>query len=128
MNMKQIFVINQELGMGKGKIGVQTAHAATLYMEEVMSQPHDSVMYQNYLNWKATEENPPIGLMKKIVYKASETEIRNITAHMQRFGIRTYLVFDKGLTQVEPNSLTCLALEPISDVQSKELFHDMKLL
>jgi peptidyl-tRNA hydrolase len=43
-------------------------------------------------------------------------------------GIWACFVYDKGLTQVAPDSLTCLVIEPLEESMCDELFGDLKLL
>lgn len=120
--MKQVFLINQDLKMRKGKIAVQVAHGEVLYMLKKFSAHQYGSMYDNYIKWMKD------GIMKKVVLKATEQEIRNIALQLRRKDIWEHVVVDMGLTQVEPNSLTCLVIEPLSEKQCNELFGHLKLL
>jgi len=132
MTLQQTFIINKDLDMSKGKIAVQVAHGEVLYMEDVLSIPQcgkhaDSKIVERYFLWRE-KTNGPIGMMKKIVKKATEQEIRNIAENMLKHEIKYYNVFDKGMTQVPQDSLTCLCIEPIEEEKAKELFGSLKLL
>lgn len=129
---KQVFVINKDLIMGKGKIGVQIGHAVTLYMDGLMSLVSEKQMFgecggsermlDTYSLWVKDE------MMKKIVLKATGDEIDMLTGDLSFKKWWYSIVYDAGLTQVEPNSLTCLVTEPLTNEQYDEIFKEMKLL
>jgi len=132
MTLQQTFIINSDLKMSKGKIAVQIAHGEVLYMEDVLNIPQcgkhaDSKIVERYFLWRE-KTNGPIGMMKKIVKKASEQEILSIVENIPKHEIKCYIVFDKGMTQVPEDSLTCLCIEPIEEEKAKELFGSLKLL
>jgi len=120
--MKQVFLINQDLKMRKGKIAVQVAHGEVFYMYEKFTTHQYGSMHDNYIKWMKD------GIMKKVVLKATEQEIRDIVIQLRRKDIWERVVVDMGLTQVEPNSLTCLVVEPLPEEQCNELFGHLKLL
>lgn len=121
MVYKQVFIINSDLGMSKGKIAVQTAHAEVLYMEEI---PEDEKLYERFIIWRKEEH----GLMKKAVLKATEEEMNKIVCDMAVKEIDIFSVYDRGLTQIDPNSFTCLVIEPLPEERCDELFGHLKLL
>ncbi len=129
MSLKQVFIVNSDLSMGKGKIAVQVAHGEVLYMEHVLYD-HFSLgavaSIDNYKQWR-NETNGPIGMMKKVVLKATEQDMNNIYGQLKN-GIWVCKVFDKGLTQVAENSFTCLVVEPLGEEKCEELFGHLKLL
>lgn len=125
MTYKQVFIINQDLNMSKGKIAVQVAHGEVYYMQYLMESPMDKEMLlDNYIIW-TDEEN---GLMKKAVLKTTEKELHNFVAELPVKGITCFVVHDRGLTQVTPDSLTCLCIEPLLEEKCNELFRHLKLL
>lgn len=126
MGLKQAFIINSDLKMGAGKVGVQTAHGATLYMNHVCDHGHSSEdeIYARFLKWFTDEEN----LMKKVVLKATEIEMVNLSWTLKNKGVWAYPVIDRGLTQVPKDSFTCLVVEPISEEEYDNLFRHLKLL
>jgi len=119
--LKQAFVINKDLEMGKGKIGVQTAHGAIQYTDYVKTHIIDDI-HRRYLLWREG------GMMKKAVTKASEEEIKALMVTLSERNIWHWDVHDFGLTQVAPMSLTCLVVEPIEDEVYQEIFGHLKLL
>jgi PTH2 family peptidyl-tRNA hydrolase len=131
--LKQTFIINSDLDMGKGKIAVQVAHGEVLYMEYIQflivkfdEEGPDNVLVR-YLDWRAGEIEP-IGMMKKVVLKESEKEMKRILQELGDRKIKSFSVYDKGITQVESNSFTCICVEPIEEAVSNELFGHLKLL
>ncbi len=130
--LKQIILINMNLKMGAGKIAVQVAHAEIMYMQKIMVQfpnyKDSPPMILRFYDWKSETQEDPIGMMKKVVLKSTENEMRDIFIKLKNFNIWAYLIFDKGFTQISPNSLSCLVLEPLPEEQCNELFGDFKLL
>jgi PTH2 family peptidyl-tRNA hydrolase len=126
--LKQIFIINKDLKMTSGKIAVQVAHGEVLYIEMTNSIYSSINKKEEYKNWRAITKEDSIGMMKKVVLKSTESEIRDIFMKLKSLNIWCYLVFDKGLTQIPENSLTCLVVEPLEEEQCNMLFGDLKLL
>jgi PTH2 family peptidyl-tRNA hydrolase len=120
MSYKQVFIINQSLDMGKGKIAVQTAHGEIYYMQ-YLNQPHSSG-HTEFAQWMKD------GVMKKIVLKASESEFPLIIKKLNVERIWFYVVKDIGLTQIEAGSITCIVVEPLLEAKTHILFGYLKLL
>lgn len=110
--------------MGKGKIVAQALHGEVYYMMAVKNALCDSEKKVTFKKW-ASEEG---GLMKKVVLKATEDEMKDIISKLREINVWYFLVHDAGLTQVEPGSFTCLAVEPLEENMSDELFRHLKLL
>lgn len=140
MVLKQVFIVNSDLKMGKGKIAVQVAHAEVYYMQRVCDHGHSSedVVYDHFLKWWTGEDILSTGqipyleagqfpLMKKIVLKATEIELTQIVWKL-REGVWAYPVFDKGLTHVPKHSFTCLVIEPLPEEECDKLFGHLKPL
>lgn len=127
MTYKQVFIINQDLNMSKGKIAVQVAHGEVYYIEEVLETIFENetlTKYDNYVKWRYDENE----LMKKVVLKGNEKEMNSILSELAIKKIAVFSVHDKGLTQVAPNSFTCVCVEPLLEEQCTELFGHLKLL
>ena len=133
MILKQIFIINKDLGMRAGKIAVQVAHGETLYMSEIgackcVSMVHDledkeHQMKDNFKEW--TKD----GMMKKIVLKATKEEMLLLIGISKIVDDVWFdIVFDKGLTQVPTDSMTCLVFEPLNEELADHFFGSYKLL
>ena len=107
----QYYVVDAGLGMSPGKLGAQTAHAATLSvidMERLEQTSPDDVRVQDYASWLNTG-------MRKIVLRGSHAEL----AHLEQEG--GYAVRDHGHTELEPGSLTVVALWPMRKSVAKPL-------
>jgi PTH2 family peptidyl-tRNA hydrolase len=127
MVFKQVFIINSDLSMGKGKMCAMVAHGEFFYMQMVKAPNCDSGRYGRFLKW-SSEDNE---LMKKVVLKASRSEIIRLRLLLQSSAYRdiwTDLVYDRGLTQIPENSLTCMVIEPLEEEKCDELFVHLKLL
>ena len=129
--LKQVFLVNTDLKMTCGKTCVQVAHAETLYMESVMIDYADiSAVYQTIFNryeqWKDSSIKP-IGMMLKVVLKATEQQMHDITYILYKKDINYYRVYDLGITQLEKGSFTCLCTEPLEKKIADEIFGHLKL-
>lgn len=124
---KQVFLINQDLKMGKGKIAVQVAHGEVYYINEIensMFEEDTIADYYNYQKWLNEDD----GLMKKVVLKSTEEEMNRLVNIIDHVGIWCMAVYDRGLTQVTLDSFTCLVMEPLPEDQCNDLFSHLKLL
>lgn len=122
MVLKQTFIINSNLDMGKGKIAVQVLHGEVFYMERILYNHEGD--FKNYSQWRYEDD----GLMKKVVLKASEEEMNRLYQQLEDRNIWSFKVFDRGLTQLDYNSFTCLVIEPLIEGVANELFGYLKLL
>jgi len=122
MTIKQVFIINQDLKMGKGKIAVQVAHGEVLYMEQAFDEGY--LHPENYISWRKDDDE----LMKKVVLKATENQIDEIIEELCFQKIWCSVVYDRGLTQIPEDSLTCVVVEPLLEEQCDKLFGNLKLL
>jgi PTH2 family peptidyl-tRNA hydrolase len=126
--LKQYYLINTDLKMGKGKIAVQVAHGIVIYMETVLSTDAWTGMKERYEKWRNTTPTDNTGMMKKVVVKSTQMEIVNYTWKLKREKIWAYPIHDRGLTQIPADSLTCLVIEPIEEEIGNRLFGNLKLL
>jgi PTH2 family peptidyl-tRNA hydrolase len=94
-------VVRADLGLTKGKLAVQVAHAAVncaLLAKERDRRTFDS--------WYREGQ-------KKIVAKATGlSELLEIRTIAQAKGLTTSLIEDAGLTQLEPGTTTCVGIGP----------------
>ena len=125
--LRQVIVINSDLKMSRGKIAISAAHGTTLYMRSIekILISEESEWDEEYLN--IHESWMSDGTMMKIAFRATEAEMIEILEEWS-YGYKLFPVHDFGFTQVAPNSLTCIASEPISKEVSDEIFGHLKLL
>lgn len=96
--MKQAIVARSDLGMGKGKLAAQVAHASLQGYEEAMPD----VQRQ----WKG-------GGQKKVVLQATgERQIFELADAAEREGLPHAVVRDAGHTQLDPGTVTAVAIGP----------------
>ncbi|WP_336021776.1 peptidyl-tRNA hydrolase Pth2 [Halobellus salinisoli] len=99
--MKQAIVARTDLGMGRGKLAAQVAHASLSAVEDADERTKK--------RWKGEGQ-------KKIVLKASgEAELFRLADEAERLGLPNAIVRDAGHTQLEPGTVTCLAVGPARD-------------
>ena len=104
MEYKLVIVVRTELGLSKGKIAAQVAHAAVNCA--MQSKKSDS---SNFTKWFGDGQ-------KKVVVKVSgESALRKLQQHAREVGLISSLVTDAGLTEVPSGTITCLGIGPASD-------------
>lgn len=94
--VKQVIVLNASLEMSPGKAAAQAAHAAIGAFERARRE--------DVARWHEAG-------VTKIVLKISDTALLLDLASKVK-GLPHYLVADAGRTEVEPGSLTALAIGP----------------
>jgi PTH2 family peptidyl-tRNA hydrolase len=87
--------------MGKGKIAVQVAHAGVSAAEEARKK------FAGW--WKAWLDE---GQCKVAVRVDSLEDILQLERRARELRIPFALITDRGLTQIEPGTTTCLAIGP----------------
>jgi PTH2 family peptidyl-tRNA hydrolase len=114
---KQVMVVRKDLNLGCGKIASQVAHGSLGSYEECKKKRPEWVE-----SWKQSR-------WKKIVAKVnSYEEITHLVEQASKMNIPYFLVFDAGLTQVDPGTLTCIGFGPAPSHLMDELTGDLKLL
>ena len=112
-SFKQVIVARSDLKMGKGKLAAQVAHAAVSCA-------------------RATERSNPSwfrgwweeGQAKIVVRVDSEAQLIELRRMAEELGLSACLVADRGLTQLEPGTGTCLGIGPgPSDLVDKVTGH-----
>ena len=115
--MKQAIVVRADLKMGKGKVAAQVAHASLSAAEECRAKRP-----RWFEDWK--EEG-----QAKIVLKAeSEGMLRDLLQKSKSSGLPASLIQDRGLTQLEPGTVTCLGIGPAPDPEIDAVTGNLKLL
>jgi PTH2 family peptidyl-tRNA hydrolase len=118
--LKQVFIINKDLDMGKGKIAVQVGHGEVIYMN-YMNKVYSSG-HTEFDEWMKD------GVMKKVVLKAPFSELIDLCWKLDKQTIWYSIVRDMGLTQVPKDSITCIVTEPLEEELTDKLFGHLKLL
>jgi PTH2 family peptidyl-tRNA hydrolase len=96
--VKQAIVARTDIGMGKGKLAAQVAHASLSAYEETGSRARKQ--------WKGEGQ-------KKVVLKADgEEQIFRLAEKARAEGLSHSVVRDAGHTQLDPGTVTALAVGP----------------
>lgn len=98
---KMVFVANSSLRMGIGKLAAQVGHATLALYQFVDSQHYRKHEIEQWENFGA----------KKVVLKGTDTQhLLDLKQKAMEFQIANTLIHDAGKTQIDPGSLTILAL------------------
>jgi peptidyl-tRNA hydrolase, PTH2 family len=94
-----VLVVRTDLGMGKGKIAAQVAHAA---VTAALQERGTAV----FAAWSRAGQ-------PKIVLKiGGETELAQLCAQAHAAGLPVHVVRDAGRTQITAGTMTCCAIGP----------------
>ena len=95
--MKMYILVNEDIKISKGKLAGQVGHAVNSYLWHKYIVPlqtgYTVVSLQEYME-----------AQKKIILKCPESKL----LELEQLGYIT--IRDKGLTELEPNTLTCVNL------------------
>jgi len=114
---KQVIVVRRDLEMGRGKIAVQAAHAAVSATEEARK------MFTEW--WMAWLRE---GQCKVAVRVDSLEAVMRLEERSRELQLPFARVIDRGLTQVEPGTVTCLGIGPAPSSIIDKLTGDLSLL
>jgi PTH2 family peptidyl-tRNA hydrolase len=111
--MKQAIVARTDLGMGQGKLAAQVAHASLSAYEDADERTRRA--------WKGEGQ-------KKVVLKGSgESELFELAEKADRAGLPNAVVRDAGHTQLDPGTVTTLAVGPGDDGAVDRVTGDLSL-
>jgi peptidyl-tRNA hydrolase, PTH2 family len=112
---KLALVVRADLGMGRGKIAAQVAHAA---VAAVLASSRS----RDFAAW--LEEGQP-----KVVLKvASAEQLLEVARRADAAGLPVELIRDAGRTQVEPGTPTCCAVGPADSARIDAVTGELSLL
>ncbi len=112
--MKATFAVRKDLDMGKGKIAVQVAHAAV-----IMALNSDKKTLRKWLE---------DGQKKVALWAKDEAEIIQLELKARELGVPFYEVRDAGLTQLPPDTLTCVGFGPSEEDVVDKITGHLKLI
>jgi len=98
---KQVIVFRSDLRLSKGKASVQAGHAAVSAAEE--ARKHHREWWEAWL-WE--------GQRKIAVKVKTEKELSVLEEQANELGLPCALIMDRGLTEIPPNTVTCLGIGP----------------
>jgi PTH2 family peptidyl-tRNA hydrolase len=102
---KQVIILRTDVKMSKGKLVVQGAHASTLAVLD--ARESSSLAHETWLEEWIKEGFPKIALKAK-----SEEDLKRAFEGAKKLGLPCALVFDFGLTEVPPKTVTAVAIGP----------------
>ncbi|VWU49074.1 peptidyl-tRNA hydrolase 2, putative [Hepatocystis sp. ex Piliocolobus tephrosceles] len=126
---KMVFCVRTDLKMNKGKICSQCCHACLSVYEKVLKRntrikndPNRKNNLTFFDMWKKTGQ-------KKVVLKVSSLEeMYEIEEMAKKENLITSIIADAGRTQIEPNTETVIAIEPVPDEIANKITGHLKLL
>jgi len=111
--MKQAIVARADIGMGEGKLAAQVAHASLMAYEDTGRQARSE--------WKGS------GQKKVVLEVAGEDALFRLADDAERKGLPNAIVRDAGHTQLEPGTVTALAVGPAADDRIDAVTGDLSL-
>ncbi|HIQ03482.1 MAG TPA: peptidyl-tRNA hydrolase [Desulfurococcales archaeon] len=114
---KQVIVVRVDLGMSKGKIAVQVAHAAVTAAFKAYRCRRE--WFDKWLN---------SGQKKVVVKVSSEEELIRVANEAEKHRLPYAIIRDAGLTELPPNTLTAVAIGPAPATLIDKITGNMKLL
>jgi len=119
---KMMLLVRTDLGMKKGKAMSQATHAGCgIYKNIIAGQ-----FTEQQLEWVREWEED--GAAKIALRAPTEQDIDKLVEEAGKLGVPTYVQVDAGLTQVAPNSKTCLAVGPAPTHLTTQLCGAYKLM
>jgi len=114
--VKQVIIIRNDLDMGKGKAVAQGAHAAIQSYDRAREDVPRLVS-----DWKMMGE-------KKICLKCNLQEILRVYEQAKKAKLPCSIIKDAGHTQLEPGTITAVAIGPAEEDVIDKITKHLKLL
>jgi len=112
--LKQVIVVNAELGLPKGKLAAQVAHAAVAAFLEAAPKAKSA--------WLSA------GMPKVVLKAANEAALQELHVKAQSAGMPVALIQDAGRTVVPAGTVTCIGIGPAIAAELELLTGGLKLL
>ena len=111
--MKQAIVARADLGMGEGKLAAQVAHASLSAFQDASERTRKA--------WQGE------GQTKVVLKVDGEQALFELADKADRDGLPHAIVRDAGRTQLEPGTVTALAVGPAPDDAVDAVTGDLSL-
>ncbi len=115
MQTKLILIVRSDLGMGRGKIAAQAAHAAVAAALAGIGTPAFAAWLRD-------------GQPKVVLRAGSEEELHAIAGQAAEAGLPVQVIHDAGRTQVTEGTPTCCAIGPAADTAIDAITGQLSLL
>lgn len=103
-NKAMYILVNEDIKIGKGKLAGQVGHVVCTYMYRTYIKDYSGQLIDIPEN-NQTFLDDYMGTQKKIILKCPQSKLEDL----EKDG-RFIVIRDKGLTQLEPNTLTCVCV------------------
>lgn len=115
--MKQVIIVRKDLGMRKGKMCAQAAHASlSAVLSEGTSNPNFVEWYHHY------------GQRKIVVSVNSEEELRELYSLALTSGLMASIITDAGHTEFKVPTITAVAIGPGSSEHIDKITGNLPLI
>jgi PTH2 family peptidyl-tRNA hydrolase len=114
---KQVIAFRSDLKLSRGKAAVQAGHAAVSAAEEARKHKREW--------WKEWMEE---GQRKITVKVKSEKELLALEKQANELALPCALIVDRGLTEIPPDTITCLGIGPAPSEKVDRLTGRLPLL
>jgi len=111
--MKQAIVARRDIGMGEGKLAAQVAHASLMAFQDAGPKAQSA--------WQGE------GQTKIVLGVDSEADLFELADVANREGLPHAVVRDAGRTQLDPGTVTALAVGPGEDNVVDKVTGDLSL-
>jgi PTH2 family peptidyl-tRNA hydrolase len=115
MQTKLVLVVRTDLGMGRGKIAAQAAHAAVTAALAGIGTPE-------FAAWLRA------GQPKVVLRVGSADELAAVASGAAAAGLPAHVIHDAGRTQVAEGTPTCCAVGPAADESIDAVTGQLSLL
>jgi PTH2 family peptidyl-tRNA hydrolase len=115
MPVKLALIVRTDLGMGRGKIAAQVAHAAVAAALGSLGGP-------DFAEWLRD------GQPKVVLKVTSGEDLQDLAGQARAAGLPVELIRDAGRTQLTPGTLTCCAIGPAASDRIDALTGGLSLL
>ena len=113
---KMVLVVRTDVGMGKGKVAAQCAHAAVMCYKKALRDAPDLVE-----RWEG------LGVTKVCVKVDNEEALLGLAAKAREAGVVHAVVRDAGRTQIAAGTMTVLGIGPTPTDVAHQLTGHLKL-
>ena len=110
-NIKQVILIRKDLNMSAGKVAVQVAHAS---MEVFFNKLEYTSLYANISLGDEDYRWHQEGKTKILKEVKNESQLLSAYEKAKETGLPCSLITDLGLTELEGENTTCVAIGPAS--------------
>ncbi len=114
MEYKQVILVRKDLKLSKGKMSAQCAHASS---EAVLKSHKDDIS-----KWRNA------GMKKAVLEVKTKEDLFKYKQQAEDTGLVVSLITDAGRTELEPGTVTCLAIGPDTEEKIDKITGELKLL